>query len=265
MKAPARWLSLTALLALLVSTPFFLSEPTAARGEAGRGVDFRGPAIPGSAAKSDSAEDRAVKARERADRSAVVKAREELRSDPRVGKIWENDSYESNLAGDFRAGFDSKALRELLDQAEPDDRMLVSQILLAAAERNPACKDLLLRSDLRQKYPVFDLALSAYDFMVNGSDSALERILDAHRSAPVERGSWDSNPIWVLSYVDEWPRTEAALKSHLLMADGAGGDARYGFWLQRRYLFPLNQDFPKDYERFWKDLARAQGWKWGLD
>lgn len=262
MKSPATWLAMTAFLALLVSIPFFLPEPTAARGEP---ATFEGAVPPGSSAKSASSDDRSAKAKERADRAAVEKAREELRSDPVLGRIWEDDSYESNLSANFRAGFDPKALRNLLAQADPEDHELANMILGAAAERNPACQDLLQRSDLRQKDPVLDLALSAYDYMVNGNAAALEHILDAHRSAGEENGSWDSNAIWVLGYVDEWPRTEAALKSYLLMGDGTGGDARYAFWLKRRYLFPLNQDFPQDYERFWKDLARAQGWKLSLD
>ena len=81
-----------------------------------------------------------------------------------------------------------------------------------------------------------DLAVSAYDYAVNGSQEALNHILEIHaRQAP---GS-DLDSLVTLSYVDEWERTIEAYHSHFANGtDGAGGDAKYAFLLKREYLFP---------------------------
>lgn len=187
-----------------------------------------------------------------AEDSKPDKARDQV-----IAKMKERGSYESNLVGDLLKPFDQQSLVQLAAHPETDTGgQLVRLILRAGAEKDAKFQYLLGQKELRQDAEV-DLALLAYDYSVNGNKKALESILARHISESNPR-SWDSGTVMVLAYVDEWNLSKKALESHVLSGDGAGGDARYLFWLRRTYLFPSNKQFPDDYENFTTEMREQQ-------
>ena len=174
--------------------------------------------------------------------------------DQSLAKMREKGTYESNLVGHLLKPFDSQLLIQLASNPEADtEEKLATLILRAGAEKNARFQYLLEQKELRKR-PGIDLALFAFDYSVNGNQKALESILSRHVNGAGQR-SWDSETVMVLAYVNEWNLTKKALGSHVLSADGAGGDARYAFWLTRRYFFPANNQFPDDYQGFIKEIS----------
>ena len=154
--------------------------------------------------------------------------------------------------GDVQEPFNPDELVELAKHPKNDsDGRLGRLILRAAAEKDARFRYLLEQENLSED-PELELVLSAYDYAVNGKQKALEKILVRHRRLA---GNWDSDTVWVLSYVDEWNLTEKALGSRILSADGAGGDSRYAFWLKRRYFYPNNPQFPDNYDKFCREIS----------
>ncbi len=166
-----------------------------------------------------------------------------------INQIFFEDTYENNLVGDLVEPFDGKELRELADQpkGKRDDRRLADLILRATGKKDASFRDLIARDDLRGARHV-DIALDAYDYAVTGNIKAIERIIVKHEeNVEKGKGSWDSDAVWALGYVDEWDLTLKALQAHPLSGDGSSGPSRYAFWLRRRFLFPRLPDFPKEY------------------
>ena len=179
----------------------------------------------------------------------------DLKKEHGIPKIWEKETYEANLLGDVQKPFNPDALVELAKYPERDSGgELGDHILRAAAEKDARFRYLLEQENLRED-PDLELVLSAYDYAVNGKQKSLEKILARHRKVP---GSWDSDTVWVLGYIDEWNLTKKALGSRVLSADGAGGDARYAFWLRRRYFYPHNPRVPDNYEKFCREISDLQ-------
>lgn len=179
----------------------------------------------------------------------------DLKKEHRIPEIWENETYEANLLGDVQKPYNPDSLLELAKYPERDSGgNLGDHILRAAAEKDTRFRYLLEQENLRED-PDLELVLSAYDYAVNGKQKSLEKILARHRKLA---GSWDSDTVWVLGYIDEWNLTKKALGSRVLSADGAGGDARYAFWLRRRYFYPNNPQFPHDYEKFCREIREQQ-------
>jgi hypothetical protein len=80
-----------------------------------------------------------------------------------------------------------------------------------------------------------DLALSGYDYTLNGSEPALDRILA--QLATEDIGA-DVDSMVVLQVLDEWDRTLRAFRKHFIFTDGAGGSCKRGFMTTRAYLYP---------------------------
>ena len=178
-----------------------------------------------------------------------------MREDPRLKKIWEGGSIESLEMQETSHPFDAAELRRMLNDRDANEWSTVEMLLRAGAEKHPGFQDLLARPELR-KDPAMDMALCAYDYSVNGNHQALERILAWHREASTKGGAGWGNPApRALAYVDEWDRVKQELESHPVIRGEGDGDPQYGFWLARRYLFPMSRDFPKEYERFVEDLG----------
>jgi hypothetical protein len=136
--------------------------------------------------------------------------------------------------------FDPKELRRLVENPSDDDRpseddsRLMVLILRAGIEKDKSFQDLLKKPKLREARNVA-LALSAYDYMLNRSEAALDYILA--QLATEEMGA-DSDVIVVLQTLDEWDRSIRAFRKHFIHTDGAGGDCMRGFKTTRAYLFP---------------------------
>lgn len=244
MKRSALWFAVAALL-VLVALLLFVSNRQAP-----------GPDTPASSA-SATPPHRTYPSEGTFAASPAKPRQEPSKTDERLKRIWETGTYENNLMRHQLEPFDAERLRHLVSDPVNVNIEACSLILRAAAEKDARFQDLLKREDLRKELPV-DMALSAYDYSVNGNRKALDHILEAHRAAGRENGGWGSAATWALSYVDEWNLTKEALGSHVMSGDGAGADERYAFWLIRRYYFPNNREFPTDYTRFTEDLIRAQ-------
>ena len=133
--------------------------------------------------------------------------------------------------------FVAKELRVLADKTalnSTERRRFLWLILRAAAEKDEGFRDLLDRQDLRNNRE-FDLALSGYDYAVNGSKAALDHILAEDRK--LSRGG-DHTTIQVMGFLDEWDRTLRVMRTHEKHADGAGSIAVMSFWMQRNALYP---------------------------
>jgi tetratricopeptide (TPR) repeat protein/predicted Ser/Thr protein kinase len=118
-------------------------------------------------------------------------------------------------------------------KSHDDFRRLMWLINRAGAEKNASFRFLLDKPDLRKGET--DLALTGYDFSVNGNQKALDDLLS--KLADEEVGS-DSSVVVALSFIDEWDRSIKAVNAHFTATDGAGGMAEAAFWQTRAYLFP---------------------------
>lgn len=109
------------------------------------------------------------------------------------------DTIDDNL----KEPFDPKELRKLATGPTRADRRLMLLILRAGVEKDNSFQDLIKKPELREAKNV-DLALSAYDYMLNKSESALNRILA--QLATEDIGA-DVDAIVVMQVLDEWNRT----------------------------------------------------------
>ena len=109
------------------------------------------------------------------------------------------DTIDDNL----KEPFDPKELRKLATGPTRADRRLLLLILRAGVEKDNSFQDLIKKPELREAKNV-DLALSAYDYMLNKSESALNRILA--QLATEDIGA-DVDAIVVMQVLDEWNRT----------------------------------------------------------
>jgi hypothetical protein len=215
-------------------------------------------AAPGRAMKSEGR--RVEDVPHAAERAATMRAREALRDDPRLKAIWVEDSMENTLMRSLLRPFDPSELRRMLDDIEANEWEVTDLLMRAGAEKDPGFQGLLAKPELRANRSM-DMALCVYDYSLNGNREALERIIEAYRETAdaTGKGQW-IDPAWrALEYVDEWDLVKRALVSHPM---AGGGDSDFdpplSFWLTRRYLFPLNRDFPDDYDRFVEDLGEEQ-------
>lgn len=175
----------------------------------------------------------------------------------RLNQIHMEGTYEHNLMRSMLGPFDPAELRRVAEDPQRDERRFLELLLRAAAERDPSFRDLLGRPALRQD-PQAELGLLTYAFSITRNREALEKILKLHTETPPENRTWDSNEIMALAVIDEWDLTRKALVAHQLSGDGSGGDAKYAFWLRRRYLFPQDKSFPQSYEEFTRQMREAQ-------
>jgi len=148
--------------------------------------------------------------------------------------------------------FNQEELERIARSPHKDLGRMAYLIHRAAAEKDTRFRYLLDQPELRDaealdRAPAMDLALAAYDYSVNGNEEALDHILEIHaRESP---GS-DSDSVVTLGYLDEWDRTIEAYHAHFAQgADGAGGDAKRGFWEKRKRLFP------HEYLKFQRELG----------
>lgn len=174
-----------------------------------------------------------------------------------LAKVRQKGSYESNLVGDLLKPFEPDSLVRLAEHPESGEAgQLVRLILRAGVEKDVRFQYLLAKKELRKNAEV-DLALLAFDYSVNGNQSALKTILSRHVDRASPR-SWESSTVLVLGYVDEWNLTKKAFESRPMSADGAGGDAQYAFWLRRRLLFPSNHQIPDNFQEFSNSVRDGQ-------
>lgn len=119
-------------------------------------------------------------------------------------------------------------------------RRLMFMILQASVEKSQELQPLLKDEELKKNDDgsrSLALALSAYDFSVNGNKEALRFILDELANGP----AGDVQAAVPLGFIDEWDLTMAAHEKHFARgSDGAAGLASSLVWEQRRYLFPEN-------------------------
>ena len=148
--------------------------------------------------------------------------------------------------------FNQEELERIARSPHKDLGRMAYLIHRAAAEKDTRFRYLLDQPELRDaealdRAPAMDLALAAYDYSVNGNEEALDHILEIHaRESP---GS-DSDSVVTLGYLDEWDRTIEAYHAHFAQGtDGAGGDAKRGFWEKRKRLFP------HEYLKFQRELG----------
>jgi hypothetical protein len=172
-------------------------------------------------------------------------------------------SYEYLLVGRrLLRPIDDALLKRLAanpDESSEHDYVLSSWLLRIAANSNQQYLWLLKSKELRKEGGYDDILL-AYDYNVNGDNKAFETLLERVRKSIEEakEPSWGSAQYHALAAIDEWDLCRKALGSRYMSADGAGDDERHGFWLTRRYFFPDNKDFPKDYLAFCRDLEQLQ-------
>ncbi len=156
-----------------------------------------------------------------------------------AAKNWEAVFREIG-ASDYNPGkrFDAEELKQLAKEPAKNVRRLMWLICRAAAEKDPQFRGLLTDERLKQaddRLGSLALALAAYDFQINGNESALKFILDALAEAPA--GS-DAQAAVPLGFIDEWTLSTAALEKHFAKTDGAGSTAKLLTWLKRECFFP---------------------------
>ncbi len=193
-----------------------------------------------------------------AERAATKRAREALLEDPGLKALWAEYTMGNAVMMHLLRPFDPSGLRPMLEDVEGNEWEASDLLMRAGAEKFLGFQDLLAKPELRANRSM-DMALCAYDYSVNGNREALERILEAYRATADDKGKgqW-LDPAWrALEYVDEWDLVKQTLVSHPAVSGGESDtDPPLSFWLTRRYLFPMNRDFPEDYDRFKEDLAR---------
>ena len=137
--------------------------------------------------------------------------------------------------------FDAAELRKLLElteaqREEQEDRLIMMLLLHAGIKKDASFTEFIDNEELR-KVPNIALALSAYDYMIQGTPAALDFILAQLAVEPV--GS-DCDAIVVMKPLNEWDRTIRAFRKHFVKfdSDGAAVAAITGFNSTRAYLFP---------------------------
>ena len=127
-----------------------------------------------------------------------------------------------------------RALSKKSKRSSSENRRLMFLVLRAAIEKDETFKDLLSNSAIREATNV-DLALSAYEFMLNQDSSALDRIL---AELATEDIGADTDTIIVMSVMDEWDLTIRAFRKHFVHTDSAGGLSKAAFVSTRSSLYP---------------------------
>lgn len=190
-------------------------------------------------------------------------------SDTKMGieaMLRKEGSYEYNLVGKrLLRPIDDALLKRLVAHPEETgehDFALSAWLLRIAAEADRRYLWLLDSEELRKggnpgREEIIDILL-AFDYNVNGNKKALETLLERVRKSIKENQSWCFARTSALAAVNEWDLCRKALGSGRMSADGAGGDERYGLWLQRRYFFPDNKEFPDNHQTFCRDLEQLQ-------
>jgi len=161
-----------------------------------------------------------------------------------------------NIDYDPREKFDPEELTRLAkgpDESATDTeksdhvRRLSWLIARAAAGKDASFKHLLNDASLKKEHSLL-LALSGYDYALNGNRKALDYLLA--ELAKTRPGS-DAQELIPLAFLDEWELTIAGYEKHFASGtDGAGGIAKGLFWAQRKCLFP---------QQFEAYLARKAG------
>ena len=116
-----------------------------------------------------------------------------------------------------------------------ENRRLWQMIVHAGIKKDGSLKALLNDKPLRASDSSVDLALSAYDYMLNKDERALDHIL---AFLATESVGADTDTIIILSAINEWDRSIKAFKKHFYVIDGAGGANYRGFLEVRSYLYP---------------------------
>ena len=179
------------------------------------------------------------------------------------------DSYAYNLVGErLLRPIDEALLNRLLEHPEENDQhdyVLHSWLTRIAAESDR--KYLWILDQEKRRYSgdperkwIANILL-AYDYNVNGNQQAFETLLAQIRKEAQSKNegcNWKIlELIHPLSAINEWDLCKATLISAPIETDGEGGDQVYGFWLQRRYFFPDNKEFPDSFD----DFLRTIIWK----
>lgn len=150
-----------------------------------------------------------------------------------IDESW-NPGWKLTSDYSLKQPFDPEELRSLAENPSKNARRLMLLILRAGIEKDRSFADLLERPDLR-KIPDVDLALSAYDYVLNQSEAALDHIL---AKLATENIGADVDTIVVMQILDEWDRTIRAFRKHFIHTDGTGSSCKIGFMTTRKYLFP---------------------------
>lgn len=116
-----------------------------------------------------------------------------------------------------------------------ENRLLWQMIVHAGIENDDGLKELLNDKKLRASDSSVDLAFSAYDYMINKDERALDHIL---AFLATERVGEDTDTIIILSAINEWDRSIKAFKKHFYVIDGSGGANYDGFLAVRGALYP---------------------------
>ena len=169
--------------------------------------------------------------------------------------------YEYNLVGRrLLRPIDEVLFKRLAEHPEENadhDYPLSSWIQRAGLEGGKKYLWLLEAEALRED-PAFRADILAFEYNVTDKAEVLDKLLELVRKEVGDAGGWDNSDVLALSAVNEWKKTKELLVSLDLSADGAGGDAIYAFWLERRHFFPDNREFPKDYRTFLEIFLGSQ-------
>jgi hypothetical protein len=151
-------------------------------------------------------------------------------------------------------GYDPKELSALAEKPSRDsgdNRRMMELILQAAAKSDKSFESLLKRKELREANNV-DLALLAYEYNLNKSETALNRILA--QLATEDIGA-DVDTTLALAFIDEWDLSIRAFRKHFVRTDGAGGLNHAFFCSTRAFLYP------KKYEKMRKAIEAPIEWQ----
>jgi len=139
---------------------------------------------------------------------------------------------------DLEQKFVPSELRRLAKLEKRDfvqNRLLWQMIVHAGLENDSSFRALIGNKELRGSNSSVDLAISAYHYMLDVDEKALDHIL---AFLETERVGADTDTIIVLSAIDEWDRSVRAFKKHFYVIDGAGGENYRGFFNVRSFLYP---------------------------
>lgn len=129
---------------------------------------------------------------------------------------------------------DLKALAAKDKRNSREDFTLMCLILMAATKKDASFAYLLKDSELPKKSHI-KLALAAYDYNINQSREALDRIFAQLAIDPM---GGDVSSIMALSVVDEWDLSIRAFQKHFYHTDGAGAHCMRFFLKMRATLNP---------------------------
>jgi hypothetical protein len=144
---------------------------------------------------------------------------------------------------DLEQSFDPAKLRSLVKletRSFDQNRRLWQMIVQAGLKKDTSIQDLVTNKKLRGSDSSVDLALSAYEYMINEDERALDHIL---AFLATERVGADTDTIIILSAINEWDRSIRAFKKHFYVIEGTGAANYHGFLNVRRFLYP--EVYPK--------------------